>query len=632
MEMLSWLFKGDESKTIQISKLSQNKILCIADDINCLFNGSVNGIQLPQLVVVGTQSSGKSSVLNGIISMDILPTGEDMVTRIPLNVQLTKIEISKSSFVEFWDNNSTLPKFIKKISITSPNPTINEIKEIKDTIESETIRIAGSEKNISTQLLNMKIFSPLVPNLSFTDLPGLVMMSREDKGQTSDIKDKIEQLALKYLTNKKTIVLAIMQSRADLETDIGLALIKKYATSDTKIIGVLTKPDLMNIGTHIGRYLCNDISDTFKLNNGYFAVRCRSNSERKEMSIYDGFTMEKEYFNNHIEYKKNIYQDRLGIGNLVNTITNVLITDIRTDLPIIFNKLVNLEKDADNHLEKLGDKLPETKDGKLSALNKYVSELSQVVSKSLIHDDSIYKIGVKFKDTFLNYRNDIENIHPFKTNPEIYNDKYFINLVKGFEGNHMSCSVSPIRVLEHCIQDNNTKPLKLLVHPSLKCVDSVCSLMNDLMKKILEDTTFSKYTDLASLVKRLFQDEFIHTLNRRTKDKILELISHEQSYIWTEDNEFREFLKNFSSTNDYVELSELYYNTPKGMLKHMVPKIIMNKIVHITSTELNGYLYDNIINKNKVDLIQEDSKLSDKRTYYMNIKKKINFIKKEMVN
>uniref|UniRef100_A0A7N8XSA2 dynamin GTPase n=1 Tax=Mastacembelus armatus TaxID=205130 RepID=A0A7N8XSA2_9TELE len=45
-------------------------------------------IQLPQIVVVGTQSSGKSSVLESLVGRDILPRGTGIVTRRPLILQL----------------------------------------------------------------------------------------------------------------------------------------------------------------------------------------------------------------------------------------------------------------------------------------------------------------------------------------------------------------------------------------------------------------------------------------------------------------------------------------------------------------------------------------------------------------
>uniref|UniRef100_A0A671VIL6 dynamin GTPase n=1 Tax=Sparus aurata TaxID=8175 RepID=A0A671VIL6_SPAAU len=49
-------------------------------------------IQLPQIVVVGTQSSGKSSVLESLVGRDILPRGTGVVTRRPLILQLVHID------------------------------------------------------------------------------------------------------------------------------------------------------------------------------------------------------------------------------------------------------------------------------------------------------------------------------------------------------------------------------------------------------------------------------------------------------------------------------------------------------------------------------------------------------------
>ena len=41
-------------------------------------------IDLPQIVVVGGQSSGKSSVLESIVGRDFLPRGNNIVTRRPI--------------------------------------------------------------------------------------------------------------------------------------------------------------------------------------------------------------------------------------------------------------------------------------------------------------------------------------------------------------------------------------------------------------------------------------------------------------------------------------------------------------------------------------------------------------------
>ena len=55
--------------------------------------GSVGDFQvsLPSIVVVGGQSSGKSSVLEAIVGRDFLPRGTGVVTRRPLELQLCNI-------------------------------------------------------------------------------------------------------------------------------------------------------------------------------------------------------------------------------------------------------------------------------------------------------------------------------------------------------------------------------------------------------------------------------------------------------------------------------------------------------------------------------------------------------------
>ncbi|CDP09695.1 unnamed protein product [Coffea canephora] len=47
-------------------------------------------IELPQVVVVGSQSSGKSNVLEALIRRDFLPRGSDICTRRPLILQLVQ--------------------------------------------------------------------------------------------------------------------------------------------------------------------------------------------------------------------------------------------------------------------------------------------------------------------------------------------------------------------------------------------------------------------------------------------------------------------------------------------------------------------------------------------------------------
>lgn len=79
----------DESLITTINKLQ--------DALAPLGGGSTSPIDLPQITVVGSQSSGKSSVLENIVGREFLPRGTGIVTRRPLILQLINRRPAKHS-------------------------------------------------------------------------------------------------------------------------------------------------------------------------------------------------------------------------------------------------------------------------------------------------------------------------------------------------------------------------------------------------------------------------------------------------------------------------------------------------------------------------------------------------------
>lgn len=49
-------------------------------------------ISMPWIAVLGSQSSGKSSLLESIVGLNFLPRGTGVVTRRPLELRLTKMD------------------------------------------------------------------------------------------------------------------------------------------------------------------------------------------------------------------------------------------------------------------------------------------------------------------------------------------------------------------------------------------------------------------------------------------------------------------------------------------------------------------------------------------------------------
>jgi dynamin 1-like protein len=122
--------------------------------------GQTTDMDLPQIVVVGGQSSGKSSVLEALVGRSFLPRGTGIVTRRPLILQL--FNTSESSDPKEWGEFLHLPgrKFY-------------DFGQIRQEIVAETERLTGRNKGIDHQPINLKIFSPNVLALTLVDLPGI---------------------------------------------------------------------------------------------------------------------------------------------------------------------------------------------------------------------------------------------------------------------------------------------------------------------------------------------------------------------------------------------------------------------------------------------------------------------------
>ena len=180
----SFIPKSTGNITDNLKKLSDSKIIQINNELNGIFSDQ---IKLPRIVVVGGQSSGKSSVLNNIITMNILPTGSEMVTRSPLSIELTPIKDNQTPSIEFGcyiascDTKSTAWRTDKSIRVSYPEPTHDELTMIKNEIERITNVIAGPNKNISHTAINIRILLPNVPNLTLIDLPGITQIACKDK-------------------------------------------------------------------------------------------------------------------------------------------------------------------------------------------------------------------------------------------------------------------------------------------------------------------------------------------------------------------------------------------------------------------------------------------------------------------
>jgi GTPase SAR1 family protein len=146
-------------------------------------------------VVVGSQSSGKSSVLENIVGRDFLPRGSGIVTRRPLILQLINVPTDDDAPEPHTAAGvATQPEWAEFHHI--PNRRFTEFQDVKREIENETARIAGNNKGINRSPINLKIYSPHVLSLTLVDLPGLTKVSKTIWPQNIAIADSIYRFQL----------------------------------------------------------------------------------------------------------------------------------------------------------------------------------------------------------------------------------------------------------------------------------------------------------------------------------------------------------------------------------------------------------------------------------------------------
>ncbi|KAH7257418.1 Dynamin central region-domain-containing protein [Fusarium tricinctum] len=311
-----------------------------------------DSLDLPQIVVVGSQSAGKSSVLENIVGRDFLPRGAGICTRRPLILQLINVADDESAPDPSSDPYRS-PGAARRSEWAEfhhiPNRRFNDFGDVKREIENETSRVAGNNKGINRQPINLKIYSPHVLNLTLVDLPGLTKVPIGD--QPTDIEKQTRNLISEYIAKPNSIILAVSPANVDIVNSEALKLARHVDPLGRRTIGVLTKVDLMDHGTNALDILSGRV---YPLKLGFIGVVNRSQQDilgNKPME--DALQAETDFFKHHPAYRN--ISIRCGTHYLAKTLNTTLMGHIRERLPDIKARLNTLMGQTQQELASYGD-------------------------------------------------------------------------------------------------------------------------------------------------------------------------------------------------------------------------------------------------------------------------------------
>ena len=301
------------------------------DQIRSVLSSNDDGITFPNVVVVGDQSSGKSTLLEAL-SLVELPKGTGIVTRCPLVLRLRR-SIRRQVY-HIHDGNKKVPLDETKLNILKY-------------IEEETKKLAGSNKNVVHDLIELLVEDPNVRDLTVVDLPGIARLPIGD--QPKDIHAQTTGLIRKFISQAASVILCVFPANVDIATVESFTLAREVDSSGVRTIGVITKSDLAPNHDVLVQQLLMEKSDVLHLTLGFVAVRNRSTDER--LSLEEARGREKEFFRQH-PASSTVGWHCLGIDALIDRLADLYADRVKETFPKMREDIQKKLKDVREQLSK----------------------------------------------------------------------------------------------------------------------------------------------------------------------------------------------------------------------------------------------------------------------------------------
>ncbi|PNY25658.1 Vacuolar protein sorting-associated protein 1 [Tolypocladium capitatum] len=502
--------------------------------------GVNNPIDLPQIAVVGSQSSGKSSVLENIVGRDFLPRGSGIVTRRPLVLQLINRPaqtngVSADEVSTANDKAANADEWGEFLHI--PGQKYYDFSKIREEIARETEAKVGKNAGISPAPINLRIYSPNVLTLTLVDLPGLTKVPVGD--QPRDIERQIREMVLKYIGKSNAIILAVTAANIDLANSDGLKLAREVDPEGQRTIGVLTKVDLMDDGTDVIDILSNRV---IPLRLGYVPVVNRGQRDiDNKKAINVALEAEKNFFENHKAYRnKSSY---CGTPYLARKLNLILMMHIKQTLPDIKARISGSLQKYTSELESLGPSmLGNSANIVLNIITEFTNEWRTVLegnNKELSSTELSGGARISFVFHEL-YSNGVKALDPF----DIVKDDDIRIILYNSSGSSPALFVGTT-AFELIVKQQ----IQRMEDPSLKCVSLVYDELVRILSQLLSKQLYRRYPSLKEKMHGVVI-AFFKKVMEPTNKLVRDLVNMEACYINTGHPDFLNGHRAMAIVND----------------------------------------------------------------------------------
>lgn len=330
--------------------------LCSKDQLDLLDSvdrlrsqGIDHYVSLPQIIVCGDQSSGKSSVLEAISGVSF-PVKSNLCTRFPTELILrktTNVGVSVSIVPDHARSNA------ERASLNNFRETLDSFDTLPTLIDNaKTAMAIGSfGRAFSKDLLRIEISGPDRPHLTIVDLPGLI--HSETKQQSMEDVELVQDVVRSYMIEPRSIILAVVSAKNDYANQIVLKLAREADRTGNRTLGVITKPDTLIRGSESENMyikLARNLDVEFRL--GWHVLK-NMDSETGLSSLRKRDEEEKRFFSDGVW--PSLPDHTLGIARLRERLSNLLLSQIAAELPSLIKDIEAKSAACRSQLQKLGE-------------------------------------------------------------------------------------------------------------------------------------------------------------------------------------------------------------------------------------------------------------------------------------
>ncbi|XP_041370302.1 dynamin-1-like isoform X1 [Gigantopelta aegis] len=476
-------------------------------------------LDLPQIAVVGSQSAGKSSVLENFVGRDFLPRGSGIVTRRPLVLQLINCNTEYAEFLHVKGKKFT------------------DFLDVRKEIEAETDRVTGGNKGISSIPINLRVYSPHVLNLTLIDLPGMTKVPVGD--QPADIEIQIRTMLLEFISKESCLILAVSPANTDLANSDALKIAKEVDPQGTRTIGVITKLDLMDDGTDARDILENRLLPLRRVKcscyicrvSCYIGVVNRSQRDiegRKD--IRSALAAERKFFLSHPSYRH--VADRMGTPYLQKVLNQQLTNHIRESLPALRNRLQTQLLSMEKEVEEYKNFRPDDPARKTKAMMQLIQQFGTNFDRDI--EGSGNQVNTEDLSGGAKINRVFHERFPFDLVKQEFDERELRReigiVIKNIHGIRTGL-FTPDMAFETIVK----KQIDRLKPPSIRCTDLVVNELSNVVKKSTEK--MNAYPRLREETERIVTMR-IREREQKAKDQILLLIDIQLAYMNTNHEDF----------------------------------------------------------------------------------------------